>query len=55
MPYTIKCDQQEKPGKNEIVYFMRANWPATIRDCPDCDRKRTTVCQDPVCQRTKSN
>jgi hypothetical protein len=53
MQSIIKCDQQDKPGKNEIVHFMRNSWTSVIRDCPDCDRKRTTVCRDPVCQRTK--
>jgi hypothetical protein len=53
MQYAIKCDQQDKPGKNEIVHFMRNNWTSAIKNCPDCDRKRTTVCRDPACQRTK--
>jgi hypothetical protein len=55
MQYAIKCDQQDKPGKNEIVYFMRTSWTLAIKNCPDCDRKRTTVCKDPVCQRVRLN
>ena len=55
MQSTTNCDQQDKPGKNEIVYFMRNSWASMIKDCPDCDRKRTTVCKDPACRRTRQN
>jgi len=55
MQYAIKCDQQDKPGKNEIAYFMRTSWASVIKNCPDCDRKRITICKDPACRRPKQN
>ena len=52
MQHAIKCDSQDKPGKNEVVRFMPTMW-IRVKDCPDCDRKRTTVCKDPTCGRRK--
>jgi len=52
MKYTALCDSGEKPGKNEIPKSM-INWVRVIKDCPDCDRKRTTACKDPACSRRK--
>jgi hypothetical protein len=51
MQHATKCDSWDKPGKNEIPKSM-INWQR-VRDCPDCDRKRTTVCKDPTCGRKK--
>ena len=52
MQHAVKCEGWDKPGKNEIVKFMPMNL-ARFRNCPDCDRKRTTVCKDPACSRKK--
>ena len=52
MIHATKCDSQDKPGKNEVVRFMPTMW-IRIRDCPDCDRKRSSACQDPACNRAK--
>jgi hypothetical protein len=54
MQHAIKCDSRDKPGKNEVVRFMPTNW-IRIKDCPDCDRKRSTVCRDPACSRAKNS
>ena len=35
----------DKPGKNEIVSHM-PKW-SSVKNWPDSDRKRTTVCKDP--------
>ena len=46
MIYT-HCSGNDKPGKNEIPVFFRIN--ASIKNCPDCDRKRSAACTDPQC------
>jgi len=52
MQHAIKCDSQDKPGKNEVIRFMPVNL-GRFRNCPDCDRKRISACQDPACSRRK--
>jgi hypothetical protein len=54
MQQAVKCENWDKPGKNEIVRFMPVNL-ARFRNCPDCDRKRISACQDPACNRTKKH
>ena len=54
MQYAIKCDSWDKPGKNEVPKSM-INWTRVIKNCPDCDRKRSTLCQDPACNRAKNS
>jgi len=54
MQHVIKCESWDKPGKNEIVR-QPIDWTRIIRTCPDCDRKRTTACKDPTCNRTKKH
>lgn len=43
MQHATKCENQEKPGKGEIVK-QSINW-GTLKYYPDCDRKRTTLCK----------
>ena len=52
MTYTHCFARDEKPGKNEVPQTIRV-W-MTARSCPNCDKKRTTTCQDPNCVRRKS-
>ena len=46
------CSSNDKPGKNEVVVFFKP-W-MILKDCPNCDKKRIQVCQDPHCVRRKS-
>ena len=52
MIHATKCESWDKPGKNEVLRFMPVNL-ARFRNCPDCDRKRSSACQDPACNRAK--
>lgn len=46
----IQCySKTDKPGKDERPYVMPIRF--SLRTCPDCDKKRTTVCKDPNCKR----
>ena len=40
-------DKNYKPGKNEIITLMPRTY--SYKNCPDCDKKRSTVCKDPNC------
>jgi hypothetical protein len=40
----------DKPGKDEKPSYLPQTYHS-IRTCPDCDTKRTTVCKDPNCAR----
>ena len=48
-----KCENWDKPGKNEIPQFMPVNI-VRFKRCPDCDRKRITACRDPQCNQPKN-
>jgi hypothetical protein len=48
---TMCYSKNDKPGKYETISYM-PRW-ATIKNCPDCDTKRTTVCKDPNCNKPK--
>jgi hypothetical protein len=48
---TMCFGKQDKPGKYEKVSYM-PTW-SNIKNCPDCDKKRTTVCKDPSCNKTR--
>ncbi len=54
MQHAIKCDSWDKPGKNEVVRFMPVDLGRVIKNFPDSDRKRITVCQDPALNRPKT-
>ena len=45
---TLCFGKYDKPGKYEKISYMPSR--ATIKNCPDCDKKRTTVCKDPNCR-----
>ena len=47
-----KCENWDKPGKNEIPKFMPVDL-ARFSRCPDCDLKRSAACRDPACGRRK--
>lgn len=51
MLYTNCWSREEKPGKNDTVQLIKT-WMIP-RNCPDCDKKRTTFCKDPNCVRRK--
>lgn len=53
MLYTKCWMREEKPGKNEIPQLVKS-W-MTSRNCPDCDKKRTTFCREPNCVRRKTS
>ena len=38
---TLCFGKYDKPGKYEKISYMPTR--ATIKNCPDCDKKRTTV------------
>ena len=42
---TVCYSGYDKPSKNEIVSHM-PKW-SSVKNWPDSDRKRTTVCKDP--------
>ena len=46
---TMCSSKNDKPGKYETVSYMPSR--ATIKNCPDCDTKRTTLCKDPNCRK----
>ena len=48
---TICYIKNDKPGKYETYSYM-PRW-ASIKNCPDCDTKRTTVCKDPNCNKKR--
>ena len=48
----VQCSSRnDKPGKNEKPVFFKA-W-MVLKDCPHCDTKRITQCNDPNCVRRK--
>jgi hypothetical protein len=47
-----KCLNWDKPGKNEIPKSL-IDWQR-VKNFPDCDRKRSTVCRPPACNQAKS-
>ena len=51
---TMCFSNQEKPGKDELPLQMR-NWMFTDKYCAECDRKRSTVCNDPNCTRSNAH
>jgi hypothetical protein len=46
---TMCYSKNDKPGKYETFSYM-PRW-SSIKSCPDCDTKRTTVCKDPNCKK----
>ena len=48
---TVCYSGYDKPSKYEVVSYM-PRW-STIKNCPDCDTKRTTACKDPNCNKPK--
>lgn len=51
MQEAMMCfSRNDKPGKDEKPYFM-PRW-SMIKNCPDCDTKRTGLCKDPNCNKT---
>ena len=52
MQETTMCfSNQEKPGKDEKCFYMPKY--INLKNCPDCDKKRSTACKDSNCGRQK--
>ena len=50
----VQCSSRnDKPGKNEKPVFFKV-W-MTYKSCPDCDKKRIEMCNDPNCVRRRSH
>lgn len=47
---TMCFGKLDKPGKDEKSSYLRQSY-RSVQLCPDCDKKRTSVCKDPKCAR----